>query len=71
MSAHEEAMKRLKDSPFDVEDHPYDRGFFDCIVIGSGLRYEQYEATEADRKLYEDGYQAAVEEIRTGKGLSW
>ena len=66
--AHEAAVERLKGSAFEVDDHPFDRGYFDCVVIGLGLRYEQYEETKTDREAYEAGYQAALEELRSERG---
>ena len=60
--------RALKGSAFEVDDHPFDRGYFDCVVIGLGLRYEQYEETKTDREAYEAGYQAALEELRSESG---
>lgn len=52
---------RFANSPYQVEDHPYDRGYFDRVLGHASYLYD--EAVE-DREDYRAGWRAASRELR-------
>jgi hypothetical protein len=52
---------RFSDAPYVVEDHPFDRGYFDRVLFKCS--YENEERSRRDQKKYRDGYEQARREL--------
>lgn len=61
MKNHNRNHDRFNDCGYDVDDHPYDRGYWDRVL---GHRNQCTDEEPGDMSEYHNGWMSAVRELR-------